>query len=189
MALDDAAVLVPGVGHLWLNTVGTARWTYAQLNTYATTGVAPATWAELGHTDLDNPVSFGQDGGATDVKGSWQNPSLRQVITSQAIDSFVINAEQILDNVVLALYYGGGDASATNEFAIPDNPVAQEKAGILVMLDGTVPLGMAFPKLSILRDDNLAVATDDFIKAPLRFTVLKQSSLAKIYLIADKVGA
>jgi hypothetical protein len=29
------------------------------------------------------------------------------------VDSFTLNAEQVLDNDVLTLYYGGGDASVT----------------------------------------------------------------------------
>lgn len=189
MALDDSAVLVPGQGHIFLNAVGTTRWTWAQVLAYATAGTIVATWDELGHTDLDDIMSFDQSGGDTAVKGSWQNPSLRQVITSAVVDSFTLGAEQILDNNVLTLYYGGGDISAPNEFGLPDAPAPQEKAALVVFLDGATPLGLAIPKVSILRADNLDLANDDFIKAPLQFTILKATGLRRAYLINDKLGA
>src|SRR4051812_39403472 len=104
MALTDAAVLVPGVGHIFTTpyTSG-ATWTATELADYLDDGSVPTgvTWTELGHTDLDSILTFAQDGGDTTTKGSWQNPSLRTVITTAAVDSFTVNAEQVLDNDVL----------------------------------------------------------------------------------------
>lgn len=190
MALIDSAVLVPGQGHIWTGTVGTAvKPSLSDLTTFASAGTVPATWTDIGHTDSSDIWAPGQDGGDTDVKGSWQNPSLRQVVTSQTIDFFVVKSIQVLDNSVLSLYYGGGDATTANEFAVPDNPTAQEKACTVVFLDGSKPLALYCPKVSILRDDAIEAATDAFMALPLRFTILKYLTNPKSVWISDALGS
>jgi hypothetical protein len=191
MALTDSAVLVPGVGHIFTTpfTSG-ATWTSAELATYASAGTVPTgvTWSELGHTDLDSILTFSQEGGDTTTKGSWQNPSLRTVITTAAVDSFTLNAEQVLDNDVLELYYGGGDASVADRFALPDAPAAIERSVMVVMLDGTTPLGFSVQRASILRGDVISLADDDFMKLPLKFTVLKASGQPRAEWINAALG-
>jgi len=190
MAVTDAAVLTPGVGHIFTNTTLGAKWTLAQLNTYASAGTTPADWNDIGHTDLDTILAFQTDGGDTTTKGSWQNPSLKTVVTTQAVDSLVFNAEQILDDDVLTMYHGGGDNSTTaGEFAWPDVASAQERAFMLVMLDGTEPLGLAVPKASILRSDAPSFDPADFVKLPLKVTILQQSGMKRAYWINDALGS
>ena len=190
MAVTDAAVLTPGVGHIFTNTTLGAKWTLAQLNTYASAGTIPADWNDIGHTDLDTILAFQTDGGDTTTKGSWQNPSLKTVVTTQAVDSLVFNAEQILDDDVLTMFHGGGDNSTTaGEFAWPDVASAQERAFMLVMLDGTEPLGLAVPKASILRSDAPSFDPADFVKLPLKVTILQQSGMKRAYWINDALGS
>lgn len=190
MALTDSAVVIPAVGHVFTHlTAGTDPWSLAQLNTFISAGTVPSGWLELGHTNLDSPVSFDQSGGDTEVKGTWQNPALRQAVTSAVVDSFTVPAEQVLDNDVLKLYYGGGDASVANQFDIPDVPTPQERACMVVILDGAVPLGWGFPKVAILRADNLSVDPTDFLKAPLLFTVLKFTGKTRMRWVNDALGA
>lgn len=189
MALDDNAVVVPATGHFFLHdTAGTDPWTKAQIATFASAGTMPGAWYEMGHTDLDNPMSWDQDGGDSTVKGSFQNPQLRQVLTGTVVDKFTIPAEQILDNKIMTLYYGGGDASAADQFDVPDVPTAQEKAFMGVLLDGAIQVGVGIPKVSIIRADNLSVDPQDFLKAPLLFTVLKFTGKPKIRWVNDKLG-
>lgn len=187
--IDDTAVVVPATGHFFLHpTSGTIPWTKAQIATWMASATVPSGWIDLGHTDLDSPMSFDQDGGDTSVKGSFQNPSLRQVATGTTVDKFTIPAEQILDNNVLTLYYGGGDATAADQFDVPDAPVPQERAFMAILVDGTVAVGMGVPKVSITRADNLSVDPEDFLKAPLLFTVLKATGLPRIRWVNDKIG-
>jgi hypothetical protein len=187
--IDDTAVVVPATGHFFLNTSGTDPWTWTQVDTFRSAGTIPGTWVDLGHTDLDTPMAWDQDGGDTEVKGSFQNPSLRQVLTSATVDKFTIPAEQILDNTILNLYYGGGDASVANQFDVPDSPAAIEKSFMGVLIDGAVAVGIGVPKVSIIRADNLSVDPQDFLKAPLLFTVLKASGKPRIRWVNDKIGA
>jgi hypothetical protein len=189
MALTDSAVLVPGVGHIFTKPFATGdTWTSAQLTTYQSAGTIPATWNELGHTDLDSILTFAQEGGDTNTKGSWQNSALRTVITTAVVDSFTLNAEQVLDNDILSLYYGGGDASVADRFALPDAPAAIERSVMIVMLDGTTPLGFSVQRASILRGDVISMADDDFMKLPLKFTVLKASGKPRAEWINAALG-
>lgn len=190
MALTDGAVLVPGVGHIWTGVVGTAtKPTLTALNTFASAGTVPSGWTSLGHTSLADVLVFDQSGGETDVKGSWQNPSLRTVITSTAVDFFTVKSLQVQDNTILSLYYGGGDASTANEFALPDSPAATEKAVTVVLLDGSTPVALYVPKASILRADAPDVSADDFMDFPLKFTILKYLTNPKATWISDLIGA
>lgn len=181
MPLTDGAVLVPGVGHIFTNTTLGSKWTPAQLATYASAGTVPTGWHEVGHTDLNTILTFTQTGGTTTTKGSWQNPSLR-TITSDVVDSFEVNAEQVLDDDVLKMYHGGGDDTTTaGEFAWPDAPAPLERAVYLAMLDGSTPLGLAIPKASIFRSNAPAFASDDFMKLPLSFTILQYTGMKRAY--------
>jgi hypothetical protein len=191
MALNDDAVLVPGKAHILTGTVGAVtKPTLAALTTFAgDTATPPAGFTDIGHTDLEDVLTFGQEGGETEVKGSWQNPSLRETTTAEAIDYYVIKSLQVLDNDALTLYFGGGDATVANEFALPDSPAPQERAALVVFLDGATPLGFFTPKVSIRREDAIEVANDDFMKMPLRFTVVKASGEKKAIWIGDPLGA
>jgi hypothetical protein len=190
MALTDSAVLIPGVGSIWTGVVGTAtKPTTTVLNTFVSAGTVPSGWTNIGHTSLADILAPGQDGGDSEVKGSWQNASLRTVITSTAVDYFVIKSLQLKDNTVLSLYYGGGDATVTNEFGVPDSPAATELATCIVMVDGTDPTCIYMPKASWLRDDSMEFDPTEFTTAPLRVTALKYNTNKRIYWINDALGA
>lgn len=189
MAVTDAAVLVPGVGHILTKPTSGTKWTSAQVTAFASAGTLPSGFTELGHTDLDSILTWSADGGDTSTKGSWQNPSLRTVITSAAVDAITVNAEQVLDNDILTLFHGGGDFSVADEFAWPDAPAAIERSACIIFLDGATVLGLSLPKVSILRADVPSFAADDFMKLPLKFTILKDATLKRGYWINAVLGA
>jgi hypothetical protein len=190
MAVTDAAVLLPGKGHLLTGTTGAAKPALSDLTAFAAdTSVLPTGFTDLGHTDLDQILQFGTEGGDTSTKGSWQNSALREIVTVAKVDYMIIKSLQILDNAVLSLYYGGGSAATANEFAWPDNPTPTEKAVCLIMLDGVVPVALYASKASIRAESELEFASDDFTKAPLRVTFLKNGSNPRAVWIADRLGA
>lgn len=190
MSVNDDAVLLPGIGHILLGAVGAAKPALADLTAFAAdTSVLPTGFTDLGHTDLDQILQFGKEGGDTQTKGSWQNAALREIVTTAAVDYLVIKSLQIIDNEVLALYHGGGDAATANEFAWPDNPTPQEHALCLIMLDGAVPLGLYAAKVSVRAESEMEFAADDFTKAPLRATFLKNGSSPRAVWIGADLGA
>ena len=190
MTINDSAVLLPGVGHVLTGVVGAAKPSLANLITFAgNTATPPTGFTSVGHTDLDQVFTFGQDGGDTTVKGSWQNKSLREIVTASAVDYLVFKALQVLDNDVLTLYYGGGNIAVANEFALPDAPTPQERAFMVVMLDGANPVALYARKASLRRESEIEVASDDFTKLPIRATLLKDGANPRAVWIADPLGA
>lgn len=190
MAISDSAPLLPGIGHILLGTTGATKPALADLTAFAAnTATLPTGFTDFGHTDLSNVLTFGQDGGDTTVKGSWQNASLREIVTTALVDHMVVKSIQFKDNTVLSLYYGGGDATTANEFAWPDTATPTEKALTLIMLDGTTPMALYASKVSIRREAEIEVTSDDYTKLPLRFTFLKNSSNPRAIWIADAIGA
>lgn len=190
MPTTDSAVMIAGTGYILTDDVATAtKPTLAALTTFAAdTSVPPAGWDILGHTSLQNVLAFGQEGGETEVKGSWQNKSLREIVTSEAVDYLTVNALQIKDNDVLSLYYGGGDATVADEFSLPDSGTPQERAMLVVFIDGAEPVGLFAPKASIRREGEISTPSDDFVELPLRFTLLKKTGAKKATWIAAGLG-
>lgn len=193
MPLDDDALVIPATGHYLTGATSATQPTYTQIGTFVSTVLAggtvtyPTGFTNLGHTDLDDILAFGQDDGDTEVKGSWQNKSLRELITSEAIDYFVAKAFQF-DNETLTLYYGGGTISTAHEFALPDSPGTQERAVCIVLIDGTDWVAFYAQRSSVRREDAPEFATDDFGKFPLRFTILKKSGSPKAKWIGENLG-
>lgn len=188
MAQTDGAVLYPSLGYVWTGVVGTAtKPTTSQLATFVSAGTVPSGWTTIGHTDLNNVLTFGSEGGDTSVKGSWQNASLREITTSTLVEYFDVKSLQVLDKTILSLYHGGGTA-ASNELATPDASTATELATTLVMVDGTTSVALYCPKASIKKAGDMEFASDDFVKVPLRFTPLKYSTNAKSYWISTVLG-
>lgn len=144
---------------------------------------------DLGHTDLDEVLAFGSEGGETEVKGSWQNKALREILTSAAIDYLVVKSLQLKDNDVLSLYYGGGDATVVDEFSLPDSPTVQERSLLVVMLDSGGPVGLWVPRAGVRREAEIGVTTDNFTTIPLRMTYLSASGLRRATWIAAGLGA
>ncbi len=189
MAQTDSAVLRPGTGHVLIGTVGVpAKPTLSTLTTYAAdTSVGITNWTDLGHTSLDDLPAFNQDGGDSEVKGSWQNQSLREIITAEAVDYITIKPLQV-DNNVLRLYYSGGTFTTANVFDTPDSSGTTERALLIVFLDGTTPVGFYAPRTSVRRDDAIEMANDDFATFPIRFTILKATGLPRSSWISSTVG-
>ncbi len=179
MALDDAAVIIPGRGYAFIHaTPGTAppADTPAEVLALNLESASLATgWTNLGHTSRDNNVSLGRDGGDTDVKGSWQNSSLRKT-TAPIVWTIGINALQI-SNEVLSLYFGGGDITDPDVFHLPDAPASQERGLYIVMVDGSTRLPLYFPKVDFGGGDAIEADPENFLEFALSATVLKSTGL------------
>lgn len=190
MTLNDSAVVYPNTAHFFTGVSATVTApTLTNLAAYvADTTTTITGFTEIGHTTLDNIMAWGADGGDSEVKGSLQNKSLRQIITSEAIDYFTINSMQMRDNQVLSWYYGGGDATTLNTFKTPDSPTIPQLGFLAVIFDDNGPLGLFCKKLSIRRDDSIQMPADDFVSLPLRFTPLKATGSPKMQWIGTGLG-
>ena len=176
MALNDNAVVLPAVGYIYVAPVDTASPTPAQIESFnPATGISP--WVQIGHTSRDDLPVFGFDGGDSETKGSWQNASLRRVITEVAQDFVTFNALQ-LDETVFSYYYGVSDPGSTvGKFDVANAATSGISTALLiVVVDGSATIGFHASKVSILRDDSIELAIDEFVAVPLRASILKSGS-------------
>lgn len=187
MAQNDEAVQIAARGYVFTGTAEMTRPSQAAINTYVSAGTVPAGLTEAGHTDAEDVLAFGQDEGDTEVMRSWQKTALREVTTSAAVDYFVINHLEIT-NEVLSFYYGGGDVSAEGVFGVPTSAAAQQRAVLIIMVDGDNTTALWVPKASIRREDAPEFATDDFTKFPIRYTVLSPASGSALYWVHPDLG-
>lgn len=178
MALNDSAVFVPGTGFIYLAPAETAE--PASLT-------APASpWVNLGHTSRDDGLTITRDGGDSEVIGSWQNTSLREVIepTTLAVTMF---AHQV-DQTVLGLYFPGGDASTPGRYGVTSATGSADRAMYVRIVDGANEVGLYMPKVSVRSDDDVEVDVEGFLAFPLRATVLQVSGSNLMDFIGDSVA-
>lgn len=188
MAKNDNAVLLPGTGAVLVGEVGTAlKPTYAALALFQSAGTLPSGFTDLGHTSNDDLPQFGQDGGDSTTKATWQTKSFREIITAAAVDYVTAQPLQ-LDNTVLNLYYGGGSSSAAYSYDLPDVAATINKSLCLCFFDGVSVWGFYAYKTSVRRDDAIAMASDDFTKLPLRFTILQAAGQKRASWIGYGLG-
>lgn len=151
----------------------------------ATVVSAPNGWSSLGHTSRDDLPEFGFDGGDTEVRGTWQNESLREVVTDPIADYLTMFLQQF-DTQAFELYYGKDASKTVGVFGVAGGtPVPVEKALLIIIVDGDVKIGFYSPKASVRRDDSIQLATDEFASLPVRATFLKHGSANKFEWINE----
>lgn len=139
----------------------------------------PNGWTSVGHTSREDLPEFGFDGGDTEVRGTWQNESLREVVTEPIADYLTMFLQQF-DIQSFELYYGKDAAKQTGVFGVAGGtPTPVEKALLIIIVDGDVKIGFYAPKASIRRDDSVQLSVDEFASLPVRATFLKFGSANK----------
>ncbi|QBP30504.1 major tail protein [Mycobacterium phage Charm] len=176
MAENDDAVLTAAVGYVYVAPEGTAAPTAAQLKTIdltkpSTWGTGLTAWNSVGHTSRGTLPEFGFEGGDSEVKGSWQKKKLREITSEDPIDYLTIVLHQF-DEDSLSLYYGENASDVEGEFGVSGSGGTNEKAGLVVIVDGDFRLGHHFSKAGVKRDDAIELPIDDLAALPVRFTYL-----------------
>lgn len=162
MALNDAAVVVPGAGHVYFAPVGTPK--------PASLTNPGSPWDEIGHTSRDDGLTITKDGGDVTVLASWQNTNLRSR-TDPIVYALTLHLLQV-SNTVLKMYFGGGDISVADTFGVGVNPSPQEYAMFVRIVDGPTEAPLYIPKVSVIADDDVEVDVENFLSFPIRATVL-----------------
>ena len=142
-------------------------------------------WSNVGHTSRGDLPEFGFEGGDTEVKGTWQNESLREVVTDPIADFLTLMLHQF-DTESFELYYGKNASSTPGVFGVAGGtPAPLERALLIVIVDGKNQVAFYSPKASIRRDDSISLAVDEFAALPVRATFLKHGASNKFEWIAD----
>ena len=133
----------------------------------------PAEWDFIGAMSRDNLPTSGNDGGDTDVKGSWDGLISRVVQTAASIDYLDMNPWQF-DSKIMSMYWGLGKYNAaTKVFTVTTvGGTPLERAYLLIVADGPARIGLHAWKASFSRSDSYALSTEDFTEWPVRATWL-----------------
>jgi hypothetical protein len=136
----------------------------------------PAGWEPLGHTSRNDMPEFGFEGGDSEVKGTWQNAKLREVVTNAAADYLTLFLHQF-DTTNFELYYGKNASSVAGVFGVSgDVSKVNEYAFLIIIIDGDQKVGFYSPKASVKRDDAIGLPVDDFASLPVKATFLKHGN-------------
>lgn len=137
---------------------------------------APNGWKNLGHTSRGDMPEFGFDGGDAEVRGTWQNAALREVVTEQAADYLTLFLHQF-DTDSFSLYYGTNASATPGVFGVAGGTAQpNERAFLVIIVDGDVRVGFYAPKASVRRDDAIQMPVDEFASLPIRATFLKHGA-------------
>lgn len=182
MPLVNKATLVVGAGNFYRAPVGTS---------FPSDLRAPeAAWVNIGHTSLEDILSFDSEGGEPTVLGTLQAPSLRTTY-SKRTDSFSIVLQQF-DEDGLKLYYGSNAKVSVDGrlLEVPTNPVPTECAFMMVFLDGENEFAIYIPRCEVMRGDNLEISdTESFASLPLAIRPLQHGSNSYTYAVTPMGGA
>jgi hypothetical protein len=173
------SVVLPSTGYVYIGPVGTAMPTLP-IDDPTVPGVD---WTSVGNTSLENGISRTVDGDDPSVLGSWQNPSL--VTTRPTKTRSVTLNLQDFNTDTFKLYYGGGSVvdetglapyvegtSTAKAFQIPDAPVPQEHALLIVAVDGGFQVVEWYPKASFLGSDDIQYDPTALTEMPVTATTL-----------------
>jgi len=162
MAIKDSATLVIGSGNYFLAPVGTAA--PADLTTI------PVTWDNIGHTSIEDIMTWASDGGEATVLGTLQNAALRTSY-SKRTESFTIQLQQF-DEDSLKLYFGSNSSVDTDGWlAVPGSPAPTLQAFLAVYVDGENIFAVWAPKAEILRGDDIDLSdTTSLASLPISVT-------------------
>ncbi|MCT2594226.1 hypothetical protein LHJ74_30700 [Streptomyces sp. N2-109] len=172
MAEIDNSALVAAGGYIYVAPVGTVK--PADITDPLNPGVGYET---IGHTSLDELPEIGREGDDPTKLGSWSNPSLK-VVTPSVTYSIAFRSIQSTE-LTYQMYFGAG-ASATQpdgSFRIPATPIPQEKALLLVVVDGENFLPLWHPRVSLLGSDAVGMSTEGFITYPITATLLSSPDI------------
>jgi hypothetical protein len=178
MALDDAAVIVPGTGHIYVAPAGTPK--------PANLTDPESPWRDLGHTSVDDGLTITKDGGDSNILGTWQNPALRD---RRDPVTFALTAHLLqLSNDTLSMYFGGGDISVAGVFGVNLIPQPVELAMFIRIVDGEHEVPLYIARTSISSDDDVEVDVENFLSFPIRATILGASGQALMEFYGEDLG-
>ena len=163
MALNNGSTLVVKTGRYYIAPEGTAAPDAAGVL------APPSPWEQLGHTSVEDILSWATEGGESSTLSSLQAPSLRTT-TSPRAESFTTTLLQ-WDEETLPFYFGsnmelipGSDIFK----GVSSNPEPVVKALLIVLRDGQNAFPIYAPSVSISRGDDLSIdSTEDLAGLPI----------------------
>jgi len=180
MAVLPDNALNPATGYVYVAPVGTPRpeitagFDYTDPETWGVDDVeGNPLWVSIGHTSLENGLEFTSEGDDPETLGTWQVPNLRAT-NPQRTYSVTINLADFTPETY-KLYYGGGQEvtiGGVSSYVVPDVPVAQERALLVLAVDGEYLVAQHYKRVSIIGADNVTYDPASLTEMPVRATIL-----------------
>jgi hypothetical protein len=174
--LPDNA-LNPATGYVYIAEVGTARpsitATFDPTDPASWDSPVKDKWKPVGHTSLENGLEFTSDGDDPETLGTWQVPNLRSTNPKKTYSVTINLADFTVETY--KLYYGGGATSTVNgveSFIIPDTPRSQDRALLIVAVDGQYVVLQHFKRTSIVGSDSINYDPAALTEMPVTATIL-----------------
>lgn len=165
-------VLVPGQGYIFTAPAGTPKpalpldtRNFKTLKT--SVGIS---WASIGNTSLENGVSKESEGDDAAVLGTWQKPALRTTNPTKTSTVLIALADFTVETY--KLYYGGGSVAADGSFVIPTVPAAQERALLIVAVDGDRHVVEYYERVSLIGAEGVTYDPAALAEMPVKATIL-----------------
>lgn len=183
MARIDNATLVISTGQFFTAPVGTAA--PADINT-------PGEWTDVGHTSLEDVMSFSSEGGDSTTLGTLQAPQHRTKYSPRT-EAFSITLQQF-DEDSLKLFYGSNASLGEDgRVRVPINPTPTQCAFYALLRDGENEFEIYAPKAEIFRGDDFQISdTESLASLPITVKPLAYQSNKWIYEISplgEQAGA
>lgn len=186
----DDSVFIPGRGAVLIADAGTEAPTYEKLKGWVDGGAIDKLdqWTPLGYTSEDDLPKIGSDTDGGDKKGAWENDALRTTRVT-VTDTVEVNPIQ-WDETTLAHRFGKGKkVDANGQYETPDVYSSTEVALLVVLIDGTEPLGLCYAKTSSSPNDNIELDSEKFATLPVKYTVLKAAGKPRLTIIGKAFTA
>lgn len=130
------------------------------------------TYTPIGHTSLDELPTIDSDTEGGEVKGSWENPSLRQTSTTTT-DSITVTPIQWTQEALQHRF--GADGSVDGKlgtFTIPKIYKASEVSIMVVILDSQGPLVIQYNRAVSAPEGGIEPDPENFLGIPTKYTIL-----------------
>jgi hypothetical protein len=182
MAMDDNALMVPGIGHLYFQEIAD---TDAVVPPPDPMAPDPLLWPEVGHTSREAPFNITHEGGEVTTHGTWQKPAAR---TSQTpLTRGVTFTLLQWDLLAFRMYYGAQGALDTDGyFMVPDNPDPITGALFARIDDGGYYVPIFMPRVQITRAADVEMDAENLSGHPVRAALLSRSGFPWQFKIKPK---
>lgn len=177
MALNGDAVLTPTEIHVYMAAVGT--------EVPADVRKPGSGWTEVGHTDYENLMDLGSEGGESTVHRSAQSAALRST-NSPLIEYMELNLLQF-DEESRKLYYGSNAKVIKGRLTAPSIPSPTKCAALVVVSDaeGTFSIHDTHADIGRASSGNIDLSTpEELASLPLRVTFLQKQGTDYTYTTA-----
>ncbi|MGN9782763.1 IPT/TIG domain-containing protein [Nonomuraea sp. ZG12] len=165
-------VLVPATGYIFVAPAGTPKpvLPYDIRNERTLKQSVGLSWSSIGNTSLESGINREFEGDDPEVLGTWQRPNLRTTNPTKVYALTIALADFTVDSYTL--YYGGGDVAADGSFVIPNVSAAQERALLIVAVDGDKHVVEHYERVSLIGAEGTQFDPAAMAEMPVRATVL-----------------